>query len=319
MVPPGSLPPQQPPYGQSHGGDPQAPGGYGQQQPPPGYGQQQPPGYGPPPPGYGQQQPGGFGQQQPHTPPPGFGQQQPPPGYGPPPGGFAQQQGLGAGPSFGGQGQNLQMIAWGIAGATALFGLLAAIFALVDFGDLGDYGDAYKAAGKEIVDQYDLPAPGMLWLCTVAVLIGGVGAIGGGVLVYLKHKMATIALAAAGGVLLVFGIFEQILLGGVEGPSGGTPNSGTWGLIAGLIVGAAGALGYIPQTKKFLGGESVLGGPGGGRPGPGGFGGPPSSPGGFGQPPQQQGFGQPPQQGFGQPPQQGFGQPPQQGGPPQQW
>ena len=279
MVPPGSMPPQQPPYA--------------------------------PPPGADSQGPGGFGQQQ-----GGFGQQQPPPGYGPPPGGFAQQQGLGAGPTFGGQGQNLQMISWGIAGLAALFGLLVAIFALVDFGDLGDYADGYNAAPDELVDQINAPSPGMLWLCTIAVLLGALGAIGGGVLIYLKHKLATMALAVGGGLMLVFGIFELILIGGIKGDVGSLPNTGVWGLIGGIVVGAAGALGFIPQTKKYLGGESVLGGSGG--PPSGGFGGPPS--GGFGQQqPPQQGFGGPPSGGFGQQPQQGFGQPPQQGGPPQQW
>ncbi len=295
MVPPGSMPPQQPQYAPPPAADPQAPGGFGQQQ-------------------------GGFGQQL----PPGYGQQQPPPGYGPPPGGFAQQQGLGSGPSFGGQGQNLQMIAWGLAGLAAVLGLLIAIFALVDFGDISEYSDGYNAAPPELVDELGAPSPGLLWLCTIAILLGAVGAIGGGVLIFLKHKMAHMVLAGAGGLMLVFGIFELILAAGVEGNTGELPGTGVWGLIGGILVGGIGALGFFPQTKKFLGGESVLGGSGGG---PGGFGGPPQ--GGFGQQQPQQGFGQqPPQQGFGgppqggfgqQPPPGGFGQPPQQGGPPQQW
>ena len=68
-------------------------------------------------------------------------------------------------------------------------------------------------------------------------------------------------------------------------------------LIAGLLVAGAGALGFFPQTKKFLGQGSALG-----TSAPLGFGG------------SQGGFGQQPQQGFGQqqPQQQGFGQ--QQGG-----
>jgi hypothetical protein len=198
-----------------------------------------------------------------------------------------------------------------------------AIFALVDFGDLGDYSDGYNSVPDEVIDRIGAPSPGMLWLCTIAVLLGAVAAIGGGVLVYLKHKMAVMVLAVAGGLMLVFGLLEIILIAGIEGDVGSLPNTGVWGLIGGIIVGAIAAMGFVPQTKKYLGGESVLGGPGGGPAGPGGpggFGGPPS--GGFGQqPPPQQGFGGPPSGGFGQqPPQQGFGQPPQQGGPPpQQW
>jgi hypothetical protein len=111
----------------------------------------------------------------------------------------------------------------------------------------------------------------------------------------------------------VFGIFELILIGGIEGETGDMPNAGVWGLIGGIIVGAAAGLAYFPQTQKFLGVGSVLGS---GGPPSGGFGQPPQQ--GFGQPPQQGFGGPPPSGGFGQPPQQGFGQPPQ-GGPPQQW
>lgn len=314
MVPPGSMPPQQPPYAPPPGAEASPPGGFPGQ--PGGYGQPPQQAYGQPPapPGYGQPP-----QQQ------GYGQPPAPPGYGQqPPGGFAQQPGLGAGPSFGGPGQNLQMISWGLAGVAALMGLLVSIFLLVDMGDLGEYSDLYDSVPEEMADEVGLPAPGMIWLCSIGILLGGIAAIAGGVLIYLKHKMATLALVVGGGLMLVFGIFEMILFGGIDAPGGvspSSPDSATWGLIGGIIVGAIGALGYFPQTKKFLGGESVFGGPGG-PGGPGGFGPPPG--GGFGQPPQQGfgqpqgGYGQPPQQqGFGAPPQQGYGQPPQQGGPPQ--
>jgi hypothetical protein len=134
------------------------------------------------------------------------------------------------------------------------------------------------------------------------------------VLIYLKKSFAHFVIAGAGAALLIGAIVFMIGI-----PEGGeAPTRIVFELIFGILVGAIGALGFFPQTAKFLGGGSALGGPGGG------FGGPPQ--GGFGQPQQgfgqpQQGFGQPPQQGFGQqPPQQGYGQPPQQGGPPpQQW
>jgi hypothetical protein len=124
--------------------------------------------------------------------------------------------------------------------------------------------------------------------------------------------------------MLIAGIGYLASLGNIGEEGTTAPNLPVWSLIAGILVAAIGALAFIPQTKKFLGGESVLGGPGGGGgfPPPGGGFGQPQQ--GFGQPQQgfgqpQQGFGQPPQQGFGQqPPQQGYGQPPQPGGPPQQ-
>jgi hypothetical protein len=306
MVPPGSLPPQQPPYAPPPGADASTGGFPGQH----GYGQQGYPGQQPPP-GYGQQPPQGYGQQ------PGFGQQ-PPPGY-PPQGGFAQQSGLGSGPGFGGQGQNTQLISWGLAGLSALLGLLVAIMALTDFGDLSDYSDGLKGATSEQLDAANLPSPGTLWLWTIVALVGALGAIAGGVLIYLKHKFAGYVTAGAGALMLIAGIAYLISEGAIS-DANDAPNTPVWSLIAGIIVAAIGALAFIPQTKKFLGGGSVLGaGPGGG------FGGPPSGAGGFGGQPQQgygqpqQGFGQPPQQGYGQQPPQGYGQPPQQGGPPQQW
>lgn len=319
MVPPGTLPPQAPPYAQPT--DPNSPpGGFPGQ--PQGFGQQQGfPGQQPPPPGYGQQPPPGYGQQ----PPPGYGQQ-PPPGY-PPQGGFAQQPGLGAGPGFGGQGQNTQMIAWVIAGLVAVLGLVVAIWTVSDdifSGDLGDYSDLYGSFPEESKDQ--LASPGMLYISSILVLVAGLAAIGAGVLIFLKHKLATIVTVSAGGALIVFSVLYMITMGQFEGDASEAPfsNVKVFALIAGILVAGAGAMGYFPQTKQYLGVGSVLGGQGGpgGPGGPGGFGPPPG--GGFGQPPQgfgqppQQGFGQPPQQGFGQPPQQGYGQPPQQGGPPQQ-
>jgi len=323
MVPPGTLPPQAPPYAQPHdpnsppGGFPGQPQGFGQQQ---GFPGQQPP------PGYGQQPPPGYGQQ----PPPGFGQQ-PPPGY-PPQGGFAQQSGLGQGPSFGGQGQNTQMIAWVIAGVVAVLGLVCAIWAVSDdifSGDLGDYSDIYDQAGSQ---QDALVGPGIFYISTILILLAGLAAAGGGVLIFLKHKLAAMVTVVAGGLLAVGGIVYMIGFGSFDLPEGVSVSDldapigsvRVFALIAGILVAGAGALGYFPQTKQYLGVGSVLGGQGGpgGPAGPGGFGPPPG--GGFGQPqqgfgqPPQQSYGQPPQQGFGQPPQQGYGQPPQPGGPPQQ-
>jgi len=313
MVPPGSMPPQQPPYAPPPGADA---GGFGQQQPPPGYGQQ-------PPQGYGQQQ--GFGQQPPPGYPPqqqgGFGQQ-PPPGY-PPQGGFAQQQGLGHGPQFGGQGVNTQYISWGLAGIVAIFGLIAAIITLTDFGDISDIADAMdgltdaQIKAAEDAGNASAPSVGLLWIGAIIMLIASLAAIGGGVLIYLKHKLAGMVIAGAAGVLLIASILTMI----GEGSEDLDVNSPVFGIVAAIFIGAVGAMAFVPQTKHFLGGDSVLGRPGGGGFGPppgGGFGQPPQQ--GFGQQPPQQGFGQQPPQGYGQqPPQQGFGQPPQQGGPPQQW
>lgn len=317
MVPPGSMPPQQPPYAPPPSASDyqqSPPGGFGQPSPPGGFGQPQP-GYGqqpPPPPGYGPPpQQGGFGQQ-------------PPPGYGPPPGGFAQQQGLGTGPTFGGQGQNTQLIAWGIAGLVAILGLVCALWAVSDdifSGDLGDYADGYS--GASAAQKEGAASPAMLYIGSIGILLAGLAAIGGGVLIFLKHKLASMVTLAAGGGLFLFAIVYMIAFGQFDIPDGADidwtfGNVKVFALIAGILVAGAGALGFFPQTRKFLGGESVLAGPGA----PGSFGPPPGGgfgqPAPYGQPPQGYGQQPPPPPGYGPPPGQGgFGQP--QGGPPQQW
>lgn len=324
MVPPGTMPPQTPPYAPPPSASDQ-PGGFGQQ--PGGFGQQPQQGFGQQP-GYGQQPPQqGFGQQ------PGYGQQQHP-------GGFAQQQGLSQGPNFGGQGSNLQLIAWGIAGLVALLGLVTVLWELIDdifSGDVSDYSSGY--GGLPSAQQDQLPAPGLIWISTLVVLVGGLAAIAGGVLIFLKHKLAAMVTVAAGGLMIIGAILYMIGFGqlpaGIDSSDAELGHVRIWALIAGLLVAAAGALGFFPQTRQYLGQGSALAGPGGGFGGPpsGGFG---QQPGGYGQPsggfgqPQQQpqqppqgygppsgGFGQPqqpPQQGYGQQPPQGYGQqPPQQG------
>jgi hypothetical protein len=321
MVPPGSLPPQNPPYN-----PPSPAGGFPGQQPPPGYGG--------PPPGYGQQPPPGYG-----PPPPGYGQQQPPPGYGPPPGGFAQQPGLGHAPSFGGPGQNTQMISMIVLGAVAVFGLIGAIMMITLFSDLNpsDPCTGLSGAARASCEDFagNISAPGRYIVYTIVLLVAAVAAIAGAVLQYLKKvPYAHLIILGAGAVMALFAI--------IFGSDASFITRLVFMLLFGLVIAGAGAMAFFPQTRAYLGfGDGALGGP---RTGPSGFGGPPpgggfGQPGGYGQPPQQ--FGQPPQQpgGYGQPPQQqpggfgtppgGFGQPPQQpggygqpgqsGGPPQQW
>jgi hypothetical protein len=195
MVPPGALPPQQPPYApppsasSPPGGFPPPSGGFGH--PPPGYGQP-PPGYGPPP-------------------PQAFGQQ-PPPGYGPPPGGFAQQPGLGHGPAFGGQGQNTQMIQMIILGAVAVFGLIGAVMMITLWSDLGSASRAVDQvcsgpfATSEICDQTTSGA-GRGIFYTIVLLVASLGAIAGAVLLYLKKiSYAHYVLLGCGGLMVLFSI-----------------------------------------------------------------------------------------------------------------
>lgn len=350
MVPPGSLPPQAPPYAQPGGQyqqqPPSPPGGFpGQQQhsppggfpgpqqsPPGGFpGQPQPGGFGqqPPPPGGFGQPPGGFPGQPPQQ-PGGFGQQ--PPGYGPPPGGFAQQGGLGQPPSFGGPGLNTQLISMIIAGVVAVLGVIGAILTITLWADVGGAGGEaasgcsqfddpeLRAQCERSAEQFaeDVSVPFRVHLYLAMLLIGSLAAIGGAVMIYLKKNLAHYLVLGGGALMLLFAF--------IYGVDGQFIARLVFLLLFGIVITAAGALGFFPQTKQYLGQGSVLGGPGGGYgPPPGGGYGPPPGggfgqpPGGFGQQPQQPGgFGQPPG-GFGQqpPPQQGYGQ--QGGQPPQQW
>ncbi|MFD8500510.1 hypothetical protein [Amycolatopsis sp. NPDC059657] len=287
LVPPGSQPPAAIPYAPppsaadnpsagAYGGYGQNPGAFGGQQqgfPPP---QQQ--GFDP------SQGQGGFGQPQ-----QGFGG--PPPGFGPPPGGAA-----------GGQNALFGMIA---AGVVALLGLIGAILMFTVMGDIPESPsdqavEACKAMSERAgvsASKCDGGGSGRAWLYVIVLTLGSLAAIGGGVLLFLKNKLASWVIVGSAGVLLLFSIIFLADLGDVTRV--------VMTLIFGLLIGAVGALGLIPATQQFvgIGSGSALGGA------PGGFGGPPS--GGFGQPGQ---FGQPPQQQFGQPggfnpPSGGFGQP----------
>ncbi|HVW41570.1 MAG TPA: hypothetical protein VHC18_09490, partial [Amycolatopsis sp.] len=308
--------PGQPPEG--HGGGGEAPGAESTQLVPPG--SQPPPAipYAPPPSAadnpaaLGQQQPGGFGQPQP---PGGFGLPpqpgpygQPPQGYGPPPGqpgGFGGPPGFGASPygapAGGGGGGNAQLIGWIAAGVVAVLGLIGAILMFTLMGDFGSGSssgaDQCRASLQQygdtsICDQFEdaASAPAWAWIYTILLALGGLAAVGGGVLLFLKNKLASWVLVASGAILLIFSI--------LFGAQAEFITRIVFTLIFGIVIGAIGALALIPSTAGFFG----LGGPSG----PGGFGGPPTGgypgqPGGFGQPGP---FG-PPSGGFGQPGQPG--------------
>lgn len=308
--------PQGPPSGGF--GAPQGPpsGGFPQQGPPPGYGappQQQ--GFGGPPPS----PPHGFG-----GPQQGFGG--PPPGYGPPP-----QHGGGFGGPAGGSMATGKLLGFAAGGLLAVFGLLALTFTLVDiFGDIADFAKAMEPVPEDMrekfLDQAGVFSPGEMRLFVILVMVGALATLAGGALWVagqllgkaLFKKIAPIAVAAGGGLMLLFGI---ILMTGdaAHGVIADRATNSILYLILGILVVGIGVVGLLPMTKKFVGLEADgASAPGGGFGGPpqGGFGGP----GPFGQPqgPPSGGFGAPqgpPSGGFppqGPPP--GYGQPPQ--GPP---
>jgi hypothetical protein len=205
------------------------------------------------------------------------------------------------------------MISLVVAGVVALLGIIGAIITITLWADLGGGGDAASGCAglppdlqaeceRQVESATEIPFKYHLYM--IMYLLGSLAAIGGAVLIYLKKPFAHYTIL--GGAVLVF--LSSLLIFFEEGDSGGRP---IIMFIFSLVFAAAGALGFFPQTKAYVGlGGSVLGGPGG-------YGPPPGS-GGYGPPPGG-GFGGPPPGGFGQqpPPPQGFGQ--QGGQPPQQW
>jgi hypothetical protein len=81
--------------------------------------------------------------------------------------------------------------------------------------------------------------------------VSGLAAIGAGVLIFLKHKMAAMVTVGAGGALLVSAILYLIAMGQFDVDTGDAPfsNVKVFALIAGLLVGGAGALGFFPRES----------------------------------------------------------------------
>lgn len=318
-------PPAQPMWGAQQPGVP----GYGQPPPMPGYGQ-------PPQPGY-QQQPA-YGQPNPYAQQPGYPQQPP---YGQPAYPGYAPGGMGTGPS------TTQVVAWIVLGVVTVMALLAAILTITFWSDAsaaagGDPCAGLTGAEAQACQQFTpqntggLPTAAIIYF--VLLIVGGVAAIAGAVLIFLKRYVGQWAILAGGVLLLLFGIIftvQYVSTGRI-----------VYDLIAGIVIAGAGALAFFPQTREYLGlppvAPTAYGQAGGfGQPNPygqpqqpygqqpygmpqQGYGQQPQQPGGYPQQPasgyQQPGSGTFPQQGpaSGGFPQQGYGQPPQQQ-PPQPW
>ena len=154
------------------------------------------------------------------------------------------------------------------------------------------------------------PSFALLWIALIIFLISGLVTIGAGVIIFLKNSLSSISHHVIAGAGLLTAVFA-IIIGAKYAFSGDVP----YYMIAGIVTLIAGALGYFPQTKGYLG---LSGGP---RPSFGGqaagFGqqpyGQPAPYGAqqqpYGAPAQQQPYGQQPQPGYGAPQQPGYGQP----------
>jgi hypothetical protein len=262
------------------------PGAPQPQQPPmPGYGQQ---------PAFGQQppQPGGFGQ--PGMPPYGAPAQP----YGAQPYGQPYGQQPYGQPAYAGYGQpagpsQQQIITWIVLGTVTLLGLLAAILTITAWSDAGSASDVCAGLpdAASFCSSVQLPVAAIIYF--ILLIAGGVAAITGAVLIYLKKYFGQFVILGGGAVLLVFSIVFM-----AQYTSEGRI---TYDLIAGIFIGAAGGLAFLPQVRPFLGLPAVA--PTGygqvgafGAPAPYGQApyGAPQQP--YGMPVQQQPFGAPQQQ-----------------------
>jgi hypothetical protein len=227
VQPPAPGAPQQPGWS----GAPQQPGvpGYGQQPGVPGYGQQ-PPAYGAQPtPGYAP--PG----QQPYGAAPGYGQ----PAYP----GYAPGQ-------AGNPPNTTQIINWVVLGVVALMSLLAAILTITAWSDAASAGDVCAGmTGEEAAlcgqytQSFSIPAAAIIYF--ILLLVGGLAGVAGAVLLFLKKFIGQWAIIGGGALLLLFSIIFM-----VQYTSEGRI---VYDLIAGIIVGGAGAMAFIPQTREYLG------------------------------------------------------------------
>lgn len=244
-----NRPPSQPEHGRQPG---YQPAGYGQ----PGYAEQ--PGYAPQPsfgqqPGYGQQP--GFAHQAAYGQQTGLGQ----PGYGQ--GGYYTQPG---GPS------TQQIATWAALGTVALLSGLAAILTLVLCLDIssavnrasnmcGQYTGEIAQACREAMNNSGVHVPAAMTIYLILLTLGGVAAVIGAVLLFLKKAVGQFLILGGGVALLLFAIIFE-----AQYAAAGRI---TYDLIAGLFIATAGGLMFVPQVRQFLGLPPLSSGSTGARPG----------------------------------------------------
>jgi hypothetical protein len=263
--PPPGFPPQ--PGPSPHDPWQQAGPGYGQRPPDSGYGPSPAPnrppsqpdpgrapiygpvGYGPA--GYSQS---GYGQS-------GYGEQ---PGYGQPRGysqqpGYGQQTGYGQGGYYNqpGGGPSPQQIAtWAILGSVALLGGLAAILTLVLCLDVssavnrasnicGQYTGDISEACRQAMKNTGLHVPAAMIIYLILLTLGGVAAVTGAVLLFLRKQAGHFLVLGGGIVLLLFAIIFE-----AQYAAAGRI---TYDLIAGLFLATAGGLLFVAPIRQFLG------------------------------------------------------------------
>jgi hypothetical protein len=186
------------------------------------------------------------------------------------------------GPGHPGGGPSSQQIAnWITLGVIALLGLLGAILTVTVWADIssavgsvsdvcGDLDDQFSDLCRETVADYAPGVPAALVIYLILLILGGLAAVVGAVLMLRNKHIGQFVIIGAGAVMLLFGIVSSAHYGAV--------GRITFDLIAGLLILTAGVLMLLPQIRHFLGLPPM---PHSGR-GPGPFGGGPPP---YGPPP----------------------------------
>jgi hypothetical protein len=271
----------------------------------PGYGR--PPGYGSAfpgqhgyadQPGYGQ--PSGYSQQPNHNQQAGYGQR---PGYGQPDYGQGGYYGRpNSGPS------NQQMATWAVLGTIALLGGLATVLTLVLCLDVssvanrasnvcGQYRGEILEACQQAMKNSGLHVPAAAIGYLILLVFGGVAAVVGAVLLFLRKQAGQYLVLGGGVVLLLFAVIFEAQYGAA--------GRITYDLIAGLFLAIAGGLLLVSQVRQFLNLPPLSAGTRPGQYGGGQYGGGQAPYGGQGP--------------YGQPQLGQYGQPGPGGYPPRQW
>jgi hypothetical protein len=255
--------------------------------PPPRGGQPQEP----PAPAWGQQASGQWGWQGPASPPPAQS------------GGFGAPGAPGVQAAFEGGGDRTKGSIAAVAGG--VLGVLGAVLALVTWvlasGSIAQQGEKFCTSlsgsiAEECRQAFHIPTALVSYL--IVIIVGGLVAAAGGVMLYLRNKIGSPVLVVGGVLMVLFSVIisMQYVL----------PWELFIALLCGVLALVIGLLAYLPQTSRALGLPSLLTARGSGTSAAG------ARPSGPGSPAQ---FGAAGQQWQNQPAQQAGGPPPQWAGP----
>jgi hypothetical protein len=196
-------------------------------------------------------EPGDYGQQAPY---PGYeapsplGPAYPQAGYGPP--GWDGYAAPAAGPTL---QQTISWIAFAVIGLLGLLGTILTATLWINLSSAQDraaeacsrYGGEFSSMCREQIQNTAPSTPMALAICLFLIIVAGLAATGGAVMLFRKKQMGQFLILAGGIVMLVLSI-------GCEARYGPTSRI-TYDLVAGFVIAAAGGLMLVPAYRMTLG------------------------------------------------------------------